>query len=229
MVETEEALVEPDIGRALAALRRFAEGAAPRERKPAAGEHCDLCAAPVPDDHRHMLEMPAAPAESVAGSSLRCVCRSCTVLFSREAAQRRYRLIPDRRLRLPDLGIDDLEWQAWRIPVGLAFLTPTSSGPVIATYPGAAGPVSAAVDEAAWEELRQRNPVLATLEPDVEALLINRVRDARRYYVVPLDDCYRLVGLVRNGWQGMTGGAELWTKLDRFFGEMDLRTGIPRS
>ena len=49
----------------------------------------------------------------------------------------------------------------------------------------------------AWRELEAANPVLATLEPDVEALLVNRARGARRHWIVPIDDCYALVGLIR--------------------------------
>ena len=35
------------------------------------------------------------------------------------------------------------------------------------------------------------------MEPDVEALLINRVGPAREYFLAPIDECYRLVGLIR--------------------------------
>ena len=34
----------------------------------------------------------------------------------------------------------------------------------------------------------------ATLEPDVEALLVNRARGARQHFLVPIDECYALVG-----------------------------------
>ena len=40
--------------------------------------------------------------------------------------------------------------------------------------------------------------MLATLEPDIEALLVNRARGARRHWIVPIDECYALVGLIRD-------------------------------
>ncbi len=67
------------------------------------------------------------------------------------------------------------------------------------------------------------NPVLATLEPDVEALLVNRVRGARGHWIVPIDECYALVGLIRTRWRGLTGGARCGRQIGRFFEELDRR------
>ena len=61
------------------------------------------------------------------------------------------------------------------------------------------------------------NPVLAELEPDVEALLVNRARGAREHWLVPIDDCYALVGLIRTRWRGLSGGEEVWREIDAFF------------
>jgi hypothetical protein len=54
----------------------------------------------------------------------------------------------------------------------------------------------------------------------VEALLVNRTREAREYYVAPIDRCYRLAGLVRRHWSGFSGGDEVWQQIDGFFEEM---------
>ena len=59
--------------------------------------------------------------------------------------------------------------------------------------------------------------MLAQLEPDVEALLVNRARGAREHWLVPIDDCYGLVGLIRTRWRGLTGGKEVWEEIGRFF------------
>lgn len=67
------------------------------------------------------------------------------------------------------------------------------------------------------------NPVLGSLAPDVEALLVNRVRGARGHWVVPIDECHALVGLIRMHWRGFTGGREMWEELAGFFGELDRR------
>ena len=64
------------------------------------------------------------------------------------------------------------------------------------------------------------NPLLATLEPDVEALLINRVSGARDHYIAPIDRCFELVGLIRISWRGLSGGQEVWERIDNFFAEL---------
>jgi hypothetical protein len=57
---------------------------------------------------------------------------------------------------------------------------------------------------------------------DVEALLVNRVGRARgfsndEYYIVPIDECYKLVGLIRAHWRGLSGGPEVWEEIAAFF------------
>jgi len=61
------------------------------------------------------------------------------------------------------------------------------------------------------------------MEADVEALLINRIGLARDYYLAPIDECYRLVGLIRMHWRGLVGGALVWGEIARFFAELRLR------
>ena len=51
----------------------------------------------------------------------------------------------------------------------------------------------------------------------MEALLINRVGPAREYFLAPIDECYRLVGLIRLHWRGLSGGAEVWKEIQSFF------------
>jgi hypothetical protein len=74
-----------------------------------------------------------------------------------------------------------------------------------------------------WQDLERRNPILAGLDSDVEALLVNRARGADRQWLVPLDECYALVGVIRTHWRGLTGGREVWQQLERFFDELDSR------
>src|SRR3954464_14393158 len=85
---------------ASSALQRMAQRAA-QEREEAL-ERCDLCGAPIAADHRHLLD--------VASRELMCACRPCALLFDRDAAGaggRHYRLVPDRRLRVDELDLDD--------------------------------------------------------------------------------------------------------------------------
>jgi hypothetical protein len=75
----------------------------------------------------------------------------------------------------------------------------------------------------AWRGLEAANPVLTTLEPDVEALLVHRAVGRRAHYVVPISDCFELVGLIRTRWRGLTGGREVWEEIGRFYEGLDRR------
>jgi hypothetical protein len=58
---------------------------------------------------------------------------------------------------------------------------------------------------------------MTDLTPDVEALLIQRAGDGFECFLVPIDACYELVGLVRMHWKGFDGGQEAWEAIDGFF------------
>ena len=71
------------------------------------------------------------------------------------------------------------------------------------------------------------------LKPDIEALLVNRVGHARgmreaEYYIAPIDECYKLVGLIRANWKGLSGGTEVWTEVGRFFRSCDPNPTVVR-
>ena len=196
-------------------LQRLARpAAAPREPAPApqpAGERCELCGEPLPEQHRHIVDVQAR--------ALLCACRACVLLLDRDGAGGgHFRLVPERRRRLEDFRLDDAAWDALAIPVGLAFFFhATPAGRVVAFYPGPMGATESALPLDAWGELAAANPALAGLEPDVEALLVNRALGAREYWIVPIDDCYRLVALIRTNWRGLNGGAEVREATTRFF------------
>ena len=85
------------------------------------------------------------------------------------------------------------------LPIQLAFFFKSraaSTGPrLLSRAPPGATESLLSLD--AWQELETANPVLLDFEPDVEALLVNRVGSSREYYRVPIDECYKLVGLLR--------------------------------
>ena len=113
------------------------------------------------------------------------------------------------------------------IPISIAFFVKSSArSGVIALYPSPAGATESQLDLSAWEELEAGNPLLAQLEPDTEALLVNRVGDAREYYRVSIDHCYELVGVIRAGWRGVSGGTKVWEAIRQFFDA--LKTGRSR-
>jgi hypothetical protein len=180
---------------------------------------------PVPAEHRHVLD--------VQTRQLLCACRACSLLFDRKAAGAggaHYRLIPQRRLRLAEFELSDSSWDGLRIPVEMAYFFNNSPAErVMAFYPSPMGATESQLELPAWLELEQANPVLATLEPDVEALLVNRARGARSHWLVPIDDCYRLVAVIRTRWRGFTGGKEVWQEIDRFFEVLDRQAVSERS
>jgi Family of unknown function (DUF5947) len=69
------------------------------------------------------------------------------------------------------------------------------------------------------------NPLLADLRADVEGLLVNRLKNARQYYIAPIDECFKLAGLIRKYWRGFSGGEEAWGKVAEFFGDLRRRSG----
>ena len=120
--------------------------------------------------------------------------------------------------------MSDADWDAMRIPIGLAFFSfHSNAGRIVANYPGPAGAAESLLSLDAWEEISAANPVLGQMQADVEALLINRIALARDYYLAPIDECYRLVGLIRMHWRGLGGGALVWGEISRFFAELRLR------
>ena len=96
---------------------------------------------------------------------------------------------------------------------------------MIALYPSPAGAVESLLPLEAWNEIAETNRALSHLRPDIEALLVNRVGHAHglaraEYYIAPIDECYKLVGLIRTNWKGLSGGAEVWIEIGRFFSDL---------
>jgi hypothetical protein len=175
-------------------------------------EHCDFCRAAIPAGHPHLLDL--------AGRRLSCACEACAASVP-SRADSAYRLVPQRAHVLHDLRLTDAEWEALQIPIGMAFLFhSTPDARPVALYPGPAGATESLLDLESWSGLVASNPALAELQPDVEALLVNRTKGRRDYYRVPIDRCYLLVGLLRTHWRGLSGGAEAWEAIERFFARL---------
>lgn len=193
----------------LRSLRRLMQ--TPSRQVAAAVEHCDLCQEVLAPNHRHLLDL--------SKSTLICTCTACFLLFNKEGAGgHKYHIIPNRFLALPHFHMSDGEWDDLMIPVNIVFMyRSTGSKPVTAYYPGPAGATESLLSLESWSMLMQNNPVLQTLEHDVEALLIYRVRGVREYYIVPIDVCYELVGLIRRTWRGLSGGDTVWKNIADFF------------
>ena len=70
------------------------------------------------------------------------------------------------------------------------------------------------------EALRQLSPALADLTPEVQAVLLHTARGASEHWLVPIDDCYRLVALIRREWRGLSGGSTVWPAIAGFFADL---------
>ena len=204
-------------------LRRLAQRPTHQEEVAAqrdAPEACELCSELIGPEHRHLVDIP--------NHKLMCACRPCALLFeSAQAGDGRYRTVPDRRLYIEDFDLDDARWASLRIPVEMAFFFHSSPVErVMAFYPSPMGATESLLELEAWQDIERANPVVTEIEPDVEALLVNRAMGARGHWVAPIDDCYDLVGLIRSRWKGLSGGQEVWEEIERFFEQLGRRAKV---
>src|SRR5262249_44703709 len=159
-----------------------------------------------------------------------CVCDACALLFS--GREGKYRRVPHRISYLPNFRLTDAQWDSLLIPINMAFFYCSSTAErVVALYPSPAGATESLLMFESWEEIMRDNPILKNMEADVEALLVNRVNSLRgtnaaEYYIAPIDECYKLVGLIRARWRGLSGGAEVWEEISRFFSGLKERASI---
>ena len=204
--------ISENVGRSpLATLRQFV-------RKPSEpAEVCEICSLALPPVHQHLLELEKR--------QVTCACEACAILFGGNVRQR-YRRIPRDVKRLSDFAMDDQEWDSLLIPINLAFFVYSSTAKrMVAQYPSPGGAMESSLDLEYWNVVVGRNPVLRKFDPDVEALLVNRIATPPRYYRAPIDQCFRLVGIIRRHWRGLSGGTEVWSEIDKFFRELDELSG----
>ena len=202
-------------GGAFGALRRFVRRSDPVER-------CAMCGLELRPTHQHIVEF--------ANRKLICVCDACAILFDNPSGTK-YRRVPRRVRFLVDFRITDSQWDGLMLPINMAFFFRCShQGRMVAMYPSPAGGMESLLTFDAWEEIASENAALRDMEPDVEALLVNRLGYSRgfsnaEYYIAPMDDCYKLIGLIRAHWQGLSGGTEVWRQMASFFTELKTKAG----
>ncbi len=189
-----------------------------REPRASARLQCELCAEAIDDAHSHIVD--------VTDRRLLCSCYPCSMLFSAPGAARgRFKMVPKRYAVIPPPLLGDAQWEALGLPIGLAFFFENGdSGRITAYYPGPAGATESQLPLDAWQDLRAREPLIASMQADVEAALVYRPRGGEsRSYVVPIDVCYELAGLVRSKWSGVSGGDDLIHAIEDFFARIEER------
>ena len=180
-------------------------------------ERCELCSAGLGQEHPHLVEL--------ASRQILCACDACALLFEGKEGSR-YKRVSRSAKALTNFVMNDGKWESLLIPINLAFFFRSSiEGRVVALYPSPAGAVESLLPLDAWNEIVESNPVLHQLQPDIEALLVNRVghghdMEKDEYYIAPIDECFKLVGLIRSNWRGLSGGTEVWTEIGNFFARL---------
>src|ERR1700733_3791957 len=209
--------LQPGFENAFGALRQFV-------RRKRAAERCELCSAEVSASHPHLVEP--------GTRKLLCACNACAILFGGMGTK--YKRVSRRVLALENFHLSDGQWESLMIPISMAFFfRSTPDARVVAFYPSPAGATESLLPLETWKDIEDANPVLQELESDVEALLVNRVGYARgfaasEYYVLPIDECYKLVGLIRSSWRGLSGGTEVWQRIGGFFDGLKQRATVIR-
>lgn len=195
-----------------ASLRRFA-------RPGPLVERCDLCRAELAPVHQHLFEPKIR--------HVLCACDACALLFDNREGK--YRRVPRRIRLLLGFHLTNAQWENLFIPINLAFFYHDSTrGGVVALYPSPAGATESLLPLESWVEIEAANPFLKGMEPDVEALLVNRLGSIQglggsEYFLAPIDECFKLVGVIRARWHGLSGGAQVWDEVGSFFASLHER------
>jgi hypothetical protein len=101
----------------------------------------------------------------------------------------------------------------------------TVTGCIVAMYPSPGGATESELHFESWNRMRALDPVLQTLEPDIEGLIANRLCDPPAYVIAPIDRCYELTGTIKAAWEGISGGAAVQVAVDDFFEGLRVKAG----
>lgn len=172
---------------------------------------CELCSLPLAATHRHLYE--------VSSGEVVCACDGCALTFH-GVADGPYKVVPRDARKVEGFTITDMQWDHLSLPINLAFFVrdvDEGGGGVRALYPSPAGVTESELPFDMWEAIFEENDMLDAIEPYVEAMLVNRLSEDSEVFVVPIDLCYELTGLIRIHWKGLSGGEEVQRQMTDFF------------
>ena len=161
-------------------LRQFVRAASSPRQAPVG--KCEICSRELAVTHKHLLEL--------ASRKMVCACDACAILFSGQGTAK-FRRVPRQIRFLPDFRMTDSQWDGLMMPINMAFFfRSTPENRVVALYPSPAGATESLLSFENWDEIESENPALLEMEPDVEALLVNRIGHSRgfaesQYFIVP--------------------------------------------
>jgi len=190
--------------------------ARPEPVEEAESEQREICGQGVSEDHRHLLEL--------GERRILCSCEPCIAMRS---GLENYCPVGTRFVWLNDVDFPAELWAAFQLPIGLAFFfRSTGVDAVVALYPSPAGATESELHLESWNKLVELNPILENLEADSEALVVNRMSDEPQHAIVPIDECYRLVGLIKSTWEGISGGSAIENSVPKFFEYVRHKAGV---
>ena len=207
----------PSFDQAFATLRQFARAPRPAER-------CELCSAALAHEHPHLVE--------ISLRQIVCACEACATLFDGMASGK-YRRVSRRAQLLANFQIDrravgkppDPHQHGVLLPIAAwkekwSHSTPALPelwNPCFRSMPGTRS--------------CRRTPSLASCNPISRRCSSTgwvTPTNGRRpsTIIAPIDECYKLVGLIRANWKGLSGGAEVWAEIGRFFSALRAQADI---
>lgn len=197
---------------------------------PTPEQSCEMCAREIAEPHQHVV--------NVESRALKCTCRPCWLLFADTGAGGgRYKGV-GTAVRRGDLRMTAAMWNTLDVPVGMLFVFRNSGlDRPVAFYPSPAGATESELDLGSWTDVIDANPWLAEALDDIEGVLLRTLggpgargpgQETFEAFVVPIDLCYELVGLVRLHWKGFDGGSAAHGHIDTFFDGLTARASARR-
>lgn len=187
-----------------------------------APEKCDFCASELKTNHKHSIE-PSTRA-------IVCVCDVCALGGPNIRGKfngARYKSISEQSFLIADLNLPDEVWNQLSIPFGMAFFFfNSSSNKIEVFFPSPAGAIESELSDSSSLLFENLNPELRMLSEednkDVLALLINKTKESPQYYLTPIHECYKLIGLMRKNQRG--GIYAMQNDIDIFFKELSSKS-----